>query len=488
VQFNQRFFMSRGVLTAIVLSVGVASTHAEEKTFETGLCFYELNDGDTARASWSDIVKSFNARLDKAQQLNIFTDACYDGAAIDAASDATNGLKMPFVLGTAATSTGKMKMGWSSDDLDPARRLQGLDDDYWYGMTAYVAKRLYAGPKPTVKQVFDAAKTDVVADPDLHQTPQYFKSAGADDAFKIDQGTKSSHALQFTGDIEELWLIPSREQFKAARQLGYNSATFYAHNKTQQNLPEGGQLSGPGTYANFKTALANLQTALNAHPGEETASLFLTAHGYRKPKNVTKKPDAAPQQPKQGHLSTGSDPSSQYLDVDLDSTFWTDFTEEVTTDVPDLVRPHSPAFSLAVSELTLSGSLSVSIGDGGTFLPLGTFALGDFETAPGSTAGYLSVDLTDAQIAAIAGTFGGFSSLTLHFDLAPGDSFRLALEDDLFYDPTYFPATDGVGLATSVQSVPEPGAGTLLLTILLTARRRAGERVACSRGTPREHA
>lgn len=465
--------MSIGVLLVIVCSVC-----AEDKVVETGLTFY--TGGKSKPVPWSQIVKLVNDKLDDAQQVNIFVDSCYDGALIDAAKDADNGLNMPFVIGTSNTALKKSTDGTSNGkDKKPPGRMKAGDNLYYFSYKAYLTKKMQAGTS-TIKQLHDAAAADVTADKGLKQTSQYFKSDNANDGLNIDAGTKSKHALVFAANMDDLWARPPRAQHKAVRGLGFNSVEFYYHNYIEQNLPEGGKISGTGSFDNFKKAIMDLETAVDANKKEETVSIFLNGHGYRETKNVKKKAAAIPEQPKQGTRVQGSELSSLDLDIDMDSEFWADLKEDVLVDTPSLVRSREASFFLAASELDLSQPMTVSIGrTDEAYFDVGTFSSGDFLTQPGSDSAYLDVSLEPELLSSLVAAYDGLSDLSLHFEMEAEDSFILGIGDDLFHDSTYLLDTYGVGLSTSVSlvvQVPEPSSFALVMCVWVLIGRRLRRR------------
>ena len=120
--------------------------------------------------------------------------------------------------------------------------------NYYFSTKAYLAKTL-SGGTTTVKLLHAAAAAAVAADPGLSQAPQYYTSKDANDGLKVDEGTASSHALLFAGNLGGLYIYPPRSLFQAIRGVGFTSEAFYFADYVAQQLPEGGALSGPGTYA-----------------------------------------------------------------------------------------------------------------------------------------------------------------------------------------------------------------------------------------------
>lgn len=456
------------VVVGWLLSAAAAQSAA---VIEYGMSFYNPA-GPSTKVSWAKVVTLLNQYLDEAQQINVFTDMCYDGNLIGEAQAAASGLKMNAVIGTSTNATTKSVDGFSgTKDQNPPGRLKSLDGNYYFSTKAYLAKTL-SGGTTTVKLLHAAAAAAVAADPGLSQTPQYYTSKDANDGLKVDEGTASSHALLFAGNLGGLYIFPPRSLFQAIRGVDFTSEAFYFADYVAQQLPEGGALSGPGTYANFELALKGLEAQVDGNKDRETVSLFLVGHGSREVKNVNPKSEAQPGQTRQGAEARASDPATLDFALTLDSTFWQDLKEEVVLDDPNLVRGDPASFFLTVSEYSLTGSLSAYIGGvGGPFLQIGSFGLGDFETQTGSSAAILDVSLSDDLIRNLVAAYDGVSDLIIRFAMSGDDWFRLALRDDLLFDPTYFPTTYGVGLATvvsEIRGVPEPGSTLLLMVMGLT--------------------
>ena len=70
------------------------------------------------------------------------------------------------------------------------------------------------------------------------------------------------------------------------------------------------------------------------------------------------------------------------------------------------------------------------------------------------------------------------SQIPIEFDLGSGDWFRLALADDILYDPTFLQPEYGTGIALDVESfqgvepIPEPAGLSLLLIVAAILQRR----------------
>ncbi len=446
--------IARPLLAAGLAALFVAPALANEKVKETGIVLRMQNeDGELngkKRVTWPSIVKMLNDKLGNAQQVNIYTDVCNDGGLIKAAMDADNGLTPKYVIGTSIDECDSSEDGCGNINENPPGRLK-VGSNYYFSYKAYLTKRIKAMPKPTVKQAHDSADADANADDDLDQDAQYKAGPGANEGLKIDEGMMSSHALVFGGDCNSLYFAPVRELYKCLRALGFTEEHLYYNQYSNQNLPEGGKMSGPGTKANFMKALMDLKACVDMNPGKETVTMFLFGHGFQEDKNVCRPPSAIPGEPKQGEPVPGSD-EGKTLGLATGPDFWARIKEDALEDDPTLHAVELPHFFFAASEHFLTSPMIVELSDGlgGPPVFAGFFDPAQLQTVPGSDAGLIEAPLDPRAIGDLVLLYDGLPQLEMRLQLVPGDFLRIAIEDDLFHDPTYPFDTYGVGIRTEV--------------------------------------
>jgi hypothetical protein len=128
------------------------------------------------------------------------------------------------------------------------------------------------------------------------------------------------------------------------------------------------------------------------------------------------------------------------LGVDMGPRFWRDLTQ----DPVNLNRVHGgpPRLFLAYSEADLAQPVTLDVNG---------LVLGGFAIASTSLGGMLEVNLPDGFIDQLHDAYFLDPELEIGVTLAAGDSLRLAIDDDMIFDPLY-PATDfGIGLALEVE-------------------------------------
>jgi hypothetical protein len=469
---------------------------ADDKGFEYGWSFVDnTNDRKTSELSWTKIVQELNGSLVKAKQVNLYIDACHAGGIIDKSA----ALEFPFVIGTPTTAEQKTEVGYGVRNQNPPGYLRGTIDtnEYYFSYHAYLAKRLRnRDPIPTAKQLHDAAAGDYNADPRLKKlgTPQYKKSSveggdkkTADDSLRLNAGTKNA-ALMFASDLQGVDPSAFKEMYKAVKAMNFDHLKNYVHTDSAGDQFGGTvTVTGKGTQQNFGTALGDLKTFLDAgEAATRLVNLFLYGHGARMPLNQSRRNGAVPGAAKQGVAVVNSGlPEDSRLAIPMDDAFWSALKVDVTDFSGAAARGSPPKFFVAYSEASVTQPVNISIGGmtehGFTSLPLGVYSL------PGSsTGGLVSVTLEDSYTRSLIETFDGTDELTLQFDLAPGEWFRLALEDDMLYDPLYTEPLFGAGLmeiTTFASALPEPATGVMTLfgaAICWTHRRGwRSEQVGC---------
>jgi hypothetical protein len=474
----EHFRLIVAVLTGSLL--GVAGSAPADQIEIRGISFTVLEDGQQKSYSWAKVVQDLNTYLSDAQQVNIYNSLCRSGLLIEAAQRPKTGLKMPWVIGTAVDST-QLATGVTGKDENPPGRLKGSDGEFYGSYTAYLTKYLQSAPTSTVKQLHDKAAADVKADPELKpDSPQYAKTGN--DGMTLYGGTKSSHALVFAGsltdirDTEETPADDMTSALKAIKQL--NSVQYYVHNFTK-----GGNIDGPGTSTNWTTALKNLQTQVQANKGQEVVDLFLLGHSFSSQANATPAPNAIPDAGRQGIVIVNAGNGIPFkLDIAMTAEFWRELAQDVTGHDPSLIRGAQPEFFLGVSESSMAGSFSVAI-DG---LSVGTFFIGS-----NPNGALLDVPLSDSFLANLIKLHGQDSSLELEFTLASSDTMRLALENDIYFNPDYQFGEYGTGLKVVVAqtaTTPEPSGVVLAMigaAFLPLVRRQASGQAARPAGAGR---
>ena len=91
------------LLLALLAGTLPAAPAQAAAVIEYGMSFYNPA-GPSTKVSWVKVVTLLNQYLDEAQQINVFTDMCYDGNLIAEAQAANSGLKMNAVIGTSTSS------------------------------------------------------------------------------------------------------------------------------------------------------------------------------------------------------------------------------------------------------------------------------------------------------------------------------------------------------------------------------------------------
>ncbi|MFO0835358.1 MAG: hypothetical protein U0638_10325 [Phycisphaerales bacterium] len=451
---------------ACALLCVTGQAHAQQKAITTGYMFWNKRAEGNDVLSAVNLNKVLNDNLGDAQQVNFFLDACYSGAMIDLATDPKYKLTIPYFLGTSDNGKTKSTDIGSSKDADPPGRLKHSKKDYYFGgYTPYLVKQLRAGD-PKVKDLHDKAKADVEKDPArlYNEKPQSDKGNGADDQLKINGGTNKKHALVFGGDLSRLYTRPVEEMWLALKPKGYDTLKLYQHSTSKQTF-DGIDFAGPGTYENFKSELEGYKALMGADKGKETASIFLETHGVRDTKDFKYQVNAIPNTPKQGELITGGGATS--LGLLMDNDYWRDLKEDLTIDDPNQVRAVQPRFYVSYSESTFAPDSPVSIS-------LGGIDLGDFLIPSSAIGGMLELPLTDSQLVQFIAMNDGLPEVAVNFTLASGDSFRLATDDDVMFDPSFTQLNYGTGLIVGVQGVPAPGAIVLGVVAMGFSRRRRG--------------
>ncbi|HWX22257.1 MAG TPA: hypothetical protein VN578_20340 [Candidatus Binatia bacterium] len=447
-----RAIVKGAVMTGILFLCSLSALGDGEKEI-LSVCFYTAAaDKRCDYVAWEKMVKLFNDNLANAKQFNLYADTCYSGRVIDLQGAAKSKLSMAFVIGTASKTSQIMEQGWCSKDKDPGR-LPKLDTNgdpvnnrYYYSYTAYVAKKLRAAAAvPGVKALHDAATGDVKADKDLSQEPQFLSGNGADETWKLNSGGQN-YGLVFGGSLRRLYPDLLDQTYLAMLDLKLTSLKFYASDlaaKTYNKVV----ISGSGTVANFEAALGEIKNAMKDRANTDEVTLMLLAHGAKVEANALSRLDAVPGTPKQGVLmAQGTNGQPFTLDIPMDADAWTALKQGVVQDDPTLASGAPPSFFLAVSAASLSSPFMVTVGG----YPLGLFSL-----PSNSTGALLQVTITNTFVQDLILAHDGETNLTLEFDMAPGDSMTLALDDDVLFDPNYTPAMYGTGLALTVTKVSE---------------------------------
>ncbi|MGD0462909.1 MAG: hypothetical protein ABSB74_10515 [Tepidisphaeraceae bacterium] len=438
---------------------------------DSGYVFEKDAPTDTAKLSWTRVVALFNQYLSNAKQLNVFTGTCRSGGLANAA----NGLKtVPYVVSTATTVDQNTTDGWSTADKNPPGRLPKHDTSdnvvnksFYYSYTAYATKQLRTGVS-TVQQIQDSAKNNMAVDTAVGGTPQLVTGNGGNAATNINAGA-SSLAMVFAGNMARLHTDLPDQPYLAFKPLVTTTSYYlYDQNPSTTNKVT---IAGDGTLKSFNAGLTNLQTAIDANKSNVTTNILLEGHGYATEKNVTPAPGAIPGTPKQGEeIAPPPTGGGIQLNIGMDPGFWSDLHEGVTQSTPGLFRAEQPDFFLAISEGSISQPVGISI-DG--------ISLGDFSINVPSTGGaMLDVPLSDSFLSQLFTDEPTMpSQIPITFDLAQGDSFRLALADDILDDPTYTQPEYGTGIGLDVEGVegmepvPEPVGLAMVVPVCLLLRR-----------------
>jgi hypothetical protein len=477
-------FISRrvGLVVSSCLVVGAMGicprARADVMIEDSGYALEKNNPGDITRLSWTKVVALFNQYLSNAKQLNVFVGSCNSGGLANAAG----GLKtVPYVVSTATKVDQTTTDGWRGTDQNPPGLLAKHDSDddvvagsFYKSYTAFFTKQLRTGAS-TVQQISDLITNNMAAAA-VPGTPQLVSGNGGDPAAKINAGA-SSVGMEFVGNNDGLNAGLPDQPYLALSPL-LNSLSYYRFNRNPQTYGKI-TVNGDGSYNSFITGLTNLQTAINANKGNISTDILLDGHGYVTEKNVTPKPAAIPNAPKQGEEIAPPAPGNPFLmDIGMDPGFWSDLHEGVTQNTPGLFRAEQPDFFLSVSEGDVTGPIGISI-DG---ISLGSFSF----SIPSTGGATLDVPLSDSflsQLFALNPTMP--SDIPISFSMASGDSMRLSLADDILDDPTFNQTEYGTGIALDVEGtdglepVPEPAGFALILPTLalLGFRRRSAVHV-----------
>lgn len=461
------------VAVMVCALAGLAGQAQAQKAITTGYMFWNKRAEGNDVLSAVNLNKLLNENLGDAQQVNFFLDACYSGAMIDLAADPKYKPTIPFCLGTSDNGKTKSTDIYSNKDVDPPGRLKhSTKEQYFGGYTPYLVKQLRAG-SPKVKDLHALAKADLEKDPGrlYNEKPQFATGNGADDQLKINAGTNKKYALVFGGDLSRLYTRPVQEMWLAMKGKGYDSLKLYEHNFIKQTF-DGIDFEGQGTYQNFKAELEGYKAAMAADKGKQTASIFLETHGVRDTKDFKYQVNAIPNTPKQGEVVMGQGGGAQSLGLLMDGDFWRDLKEDLITDDPNQVRAVQPRFYLSYSEAAFAANSAMDIFLGG--IDLGSFIL------PSTTiGGMLEVPLTDSQLTQFIALNDGLPEVSVSFTLADGDSFRVATDDDVLFDPNFTQLNYGTGLIVGVQGVPAPGALAFGVAALALTTRRRGRSAGC---------
>lgn len=413
---------------------------------EEGLDLWENDDGGETRISYLDLVKLLNENLKDAQQVNIFGQACHVGGLLKAGGKLT----MPYFIAVGEKDPSAcVTSGSSEKDQVPPGRLTiskiGDDDFFYYSFAYYITKELKkAKQAPTAQALFDSAADDVKKDPDLAgETPATTSGNGADAKKAINGGDKSNHALIFDGDRGGLDTEPGLERYRALADPKYgfqkdgNSLQFYRNGSLKQDY-EGTKIDGPGTLANLKAALQQLNNLIKNNPKKELVNIFFDNHGYQKTALAPHQPglDGVP---KDGVLVLGGTQGCFQMPTSL--AFWSDLKVGLYSNNQNLFRVHMPDFVLDVSEASTHAPIAIAI-DG--------VALGYFDLPSNSTGAELVVHIPDSITQQLIEQSDGASTLSVTFNVTPGDYFRIATEDDILLDQNYTQTGYGLGISTSV--------------------------------------
>jgi hypothetical protein len=439
-------------LSVPFIVAALSTAQAADKKIVYGYSFWKANTGVTTEVlTWTDVNAKLKAALASAQQVNIYAGNCHSGGLIAAAADATAGLGMPHIIGTACAAAKTTTCGISrANDT----RLKITDQLSSFGYLDYATKRLQGGV-PKAKQLHDDAKTAWTADQSYdNNAPDYRRGNNADEDLKLDAGTKASHALVFASDMDGLRNLEApSECAKAVKALGFTMGSvtdaktvrYYYSGLTTAGDLYGVHCYGPGTVAKFDAALDTLKARVSADEGKVVVDIFLWGHGAEIPVNARANPDAPPGGPGRGaHVI-----ASAQFDIPMTPDTWADLKEDAVVDRPDWVRASEPRFFLSVSDAHVTQPFSVTLGG----IPLGSHTL-----SGGPAGDLLEVPLDDATINSLTLAHDGDTVLTVGFNLAPNDSMILALEDDITSNPLFQPGLFGTGLELVVsRTVDETG-------------------------------
>lgn len=444
------FFIS--ICAALVPTLGWPHVaRADDKIQGRGYLFWTTDpDAPAERVEWTKVVSLLNDNLAHVQQVNLFIGCCYSGALIHAAANPKNPLAPKHVISTAVDHKVKATDAGQNGEQTPPGRLLAADEEYYESYFAYLVKRLKnQTPVATPKIAHDAAAADWMIDKSRakNETPQYSVGAGANENLALNGGTSSSHAILIVGDAARLWIRPPKECYLALRGLNLHTApNTLKYYQTGKSAGADGDVSydGSGTLNNLKSSLAAIKTLADmpANQGKVLLNIFLDGHGFNTSKNVCKDANPHPNTPKQGKRMQGG---RSGLSIDTSRRFWRELNHPkatVLSSPPNWVAAGPPRFFLAYSEASLSQPVTIDI-NGHT--------LGAFSIPSTSLGGMLEVELPASLIAVLRQNYLGNATLELGVTLAAGDELRLALDDDLIFDPLY-PANDyGIGLATLVE-------------------------------------
>lgn len=487
------------LIALTVLSTAQTSAPAAEK-FDFGLAFWpkDNTNGKEDLIPWQKVLFEMKNTLGGAMQLNYFVDACYAGIAKYRSDPALTGgidLGIPYTMSlanTAASATRARKMYYDAYSIadpppqgrpnaDDNRRLK-IGDYYYYSFDNYLTKKIKASDATlTVKQLYDAAKADVLADPVLSgkgQTPDFIARRGGDQNLPLKGGGADikSRTLLFGRDTAGMHPETQFEEYQALNALNFDSMALYRHDRAQ-DLGHNPPIQGKGTWANFKIALGNLKDEMavdSIDKFQTVINIFDVGHGTTGAKFDGRLGNRGAEEPGpgEGHILTGFDST---VGIPMDTDFWNMLKVGLIPPPPDadeadkdLIRIHQPRFFLAYSELSLYSSFSVSIGlsEGDPGISLGSFS------PTLDSSGTFVLELSDSILSQLISTYDGATRLVLHFNFGVDDWIRVGVTEDMLYDPDYLSYTYGTGLEGVIAGTPEPATLALLLMGGLFARRR----------------
>jgi hypothetical protein len=426
---------------AVVAAMSVPVLAADNKQEKQSV--FGTSDGKIVTSS--EFIKLLKEKLDtRYQDLEIVIKSCHSGEFVTRAAGA-NGIGGDWSVSTSCDKDKPATNTQTTDDKDipqgPDANIPGLHigGHYYHGYAAQYIKKLKEAPNTSNKDLHQTAK-----DKNHHpeEKPQYGSSGANADNMTVHGGKKSNHAIIFSQPAsfgEEL----TETLYDALKGAGYADGDIDYLRDT-----EGGKgiVDHNATKQDLKDALDRLNEVLKLHDKEEKAYIFIDAHGGYEKEDVAYVPDHTPGVPGNGVLV--SYPTGTVV-IDADATLVRSLAEEAPrgtggfwADEPALHRVAQPTLRFTTVAESFSGSADVNIS-------LNQVPLGSFEMTGSPQGGDYRVLIPDAVLDGVLTSLRGTSNIVVQFQfINPGDSFKLATDDDFNFDPCY-PYTDyGVGVYT----------------------------------------
>jgi len=468
-------FLVIGFLISIVspgwAAVEVTKTHS----------FVESTDKEKVFDDW--FTKLLKDKLDTTyQNLQIVVHACMSGGFAFEPKSGINPLAGNWSASTPRDQVYKVSVSRKKPDRTSAPSGLKIGDWFYHGWKAQWIKKLKENAAATAKQLFEYATAN-----DIHRpgpavptrrwptiVPQ-FEFGGTGDGSKINDGRMSNHALLWSPDSDT---APDKsdlmtELYSRLIAAGYTNDTIdYAFDTNAGENVNGRPVDRNATKEQLSKMVTKLKEALEAHPGDEKAFIWLNAHGNTEKRKAEKQSSPVPGNRRQGKIIV---PDGS-VRLELDAPFVQSFFEDTGTDDPEVQRDGFPTVLVTTSEEQYAGPVTVSLDgvDVGQLILLGASTGADYE---------LEIDDTRVLELFESGTLNDLL-VDVVFDFPSGD-FRIATEWDFYLDDL---SHYGVGLgAPPIKSTLEVvgaeiptlstlGTGTLMLLLSIAIASKFGRR------------